>query len=64
MVSFHFHGQRRNLPETREVDTSDVAYSGKQVVMYDNTNIKVRQPSNADAQRSTYSQHVLWWKRW
>jgi hypothetical protein len=31
------------------------AYEGKRVIMFDNTNIIVRQPSNADAQRITYS---------
>jgi hypothetical protein len=31
------------------------AYKGKRVIMFDNTNIIVRQPSNADAQRITYS---------
>jgi hypothetical protein len=31
------------------------AYNGRRVVMYDNTNIKMNQPSCAEAQRATYS---------
>jgi hypothetical protein len=31
------------------------AYDGKRVIMFDNTNIIIRVPSNADAQRNTYS---------
>jgi hypothetical protein len=30
-------------------------YNGKRVVMFDNTNVKISQPSDSEAQRSTYS---------
>ena len=33
----------------------DSAYAGKRVVFWDNTNINLSKPSDADAQRNTYS---------
>jgi hypothetical protein len=33
------------------------AYKGKRVIMYDNTNVRMKQPSDAEAQRATYSMY-------
>jgi hypothetical protein len=39
----------------RKQDGKWDAYVGKRVVMFDNTNIIIKKPGNAEAQRSTYS---------
>jgi hypothetical protein len=54
---------RKNWPRFVSIDEDQTyrkpfkwdAYQGKRVVMYDNTNITMKQPSDAEAQRATYS---------